>query len=345
MPVKLVFLNRLASDLAVDLAPGKTIQLVFPAEIDQEETADYQVYVLDKNKRNWRFVQSPKWTLVQKPSSSTSSSATSSTMQDWDKAHPMPEKPKAPNVHNSSRPAFDFAVVNEEYLDKLPADLRKLYKNTIWQLNSDVDISRLQTAWESSTLTPLGEHLYRLTLYKGSENISLEVTPVLVGEDYTKAKAGYDQALAKYEQQVADRQRLRAEQLQSVSAPESQATASSSGYRASVEVSSLGIWNLDKAVRMPENSSTISLEDKAGKPLKDGVIYAFNTAENTLYRFVANGNNTPIPVEVLQDNTTMWVTTSDKKTALITKGSQVEQLGTAWKTSLFYSTWEELGLE
>jgi hypothetical protein len=210
------------SGKVLEVAKGQAITVHMASDVPGNE---YDFLVLRTQQCKWE-------TLAQKlePSSLTNGKpvVTEAAMLE-DKGMMKPKRAKSDDL------VFDIDV-NYSIFPEL-----KTFHGVVWQyagtdpkLDPAVNPSVFETDWTSAEIKKTDKAgIYRLELAKGTVQQSLEVQPVLRGEDYKKALAAYEKKMAKYEKQLSNR-------LQEVERQQSE-----NAFRRTFAVNEFGIFNWD----------------------------------------------------------------------------------------------------
>lgn len=339
----------------VQLAPGKTIEVALFSEIlvsSPNEKPSFNVYKLDTAARRWVYyspdqieflddlsydendpLAEPKQELVARLGDIEQKKKAALT--ELEASIPLPEKPLRPFPNDPNIPTFelDFPA------DVSDSEAAALHAETVWQLSPDnapFDQGLLAYAWDVESIEKINDQEYEIVLTKPDYTLRILASPVLIGEDYERALARYQEDLATYDDAMAERDRELRTLRQSVEtweAEERQAavdqyeaaladrtfvnTSPSSAFRRRVvnrfAVDQLGIWNCDRPVRPDKEQVMAVLKDQKGNTYRNLTAYVVDKTHNTLYRYYA-AEGLPLALEKDAKNL-IWVVTEDQKVA------------------------------
>lgn len=359
----------------VNMAPGKTIavELVsFILRTPNSQIPRFNVYKLDTASRQWIYQDVNHLQLVEdyldpkdpaydvKKTHLDALKAIENKgileMQAFQTMNPAPQAPLSPQKHRGNQPTMELQFTDDNVifedqngLANGEADrLEKLYKGTIWQIsprNGALDERAFRVEWETTRLKPLNNQEYELTFVSGTKELSLIVSPVLMGNDYEEALRSYDTAVKAYEQKMAEwvrllqekrvaiQQKVDNEKVAAQQAFESQHTelfAASGGemIRSKVinrfQVESLGVWSCDRPVPPAAKAVNAQFTDQQGNTVEGRVAYVADKNRNTLRRFLVTDGAT-MNFDADSENL-LWMVTEDNKLALVKPG-QFRQVG------------------
>ncbi len=367
----------------LNLAPDKSIDVQLVSEVsvaakNRASKPDFNIYRLDEEQRNWVYEGKDEITILEEDINNilgdgeTNELETSlAQIEEEEKVAlaaieatiPKPAQPVRPVKENGSDFVFnldfaeediDFARSNvtqaEQNLDATQDainELRRLYKNTLWQVapgQSDFNEEVVsQINWEDAKIKQLNNRDYELTLIHPNQQLTVTVNPVLSGSDYTAAIASFNEQMQSYEQQLAQREAQLAEQKQELakriraerelaekSYEEKLAYFEAQGNDAaatdlmitnrvlnSFEVSSFGIWNCDRPLPpFIYNIKGEFVENTSKKQIKHNTVYLADKNQNTVHRFYAS-EKADVLFDSRSDNL-LWMVTEDNKIAMYT---------------------------
>lgn len=329
------------------MAPGKAIQVELRSEVvvkDYFSLPKYHVYQLDTASRTWQYRNVDMLQFVEED---LISGGTNTPQQRWqrelgnleeeyDKAlqdlqmdYPLPSAPVAPTQANGNRPTLELdftqgALALDPESDLQPEDLAYLHAGTIWEIAPEspaVDPRAFRVSWETVKLRRLNAQRFELTLQHRDNQETLIVAPVLLGANYQKALAKYQQELAAYdamvtlrEEQVgSERERLQiqfSERREALKERLEQEFQSQPGeLRRQVVnrfvVSEFGVWNCAQPIDAPSTVQGVQYRTKEGQTIENMTAYVVNREYNTVFRYLAS-STAPIGIEPASDNL-LWV--------------------------------------
>ncbi|MBK8490198.1 MAG: hypothetical protein IPL49_04635 [Saprospirales bacterium] len=358
----------------LQIRPGRAIEVELVSEIsvsDVEEAKAYNVYRLDTLQRNWVYQDVDEMIIVEtyfpelpeahelctvQESFQLELTALESTEQlalsDLDRELAAPDPPLRPQRHNGTDFVFDFdlsALLQAPESHSLSQEqLDLLREGTLWQLHPAETINRDQLAqqWDDLQLRPINSRDFQLTLFKGAQQLSVVVNPVLSGANYDNALAEYEAAMKQYELLTA----LRADQLRfkrdsvlaHFAAEREHLNARYQEAWASVEIepppirhkvinrfkaTHLGIWNCDRPMEPKIADVKARFRDESGGALRNRVGYLVDVNKNTITRFYT-GRTAKLPINPDTDQL-IWMLTDEQQLAICrpasTKQVQTDQ--------------------
>ena len=356
----------------VFLNPNKKIAVELRATIPYNPHEQYHVYKLDTTARNWEYAGIDNITTILSPQLSqqleeqlakelpSEVQAYNQQLQAIDKKYdaqildlentiPLPAKPVSPRTQEQNSDAFvtrfDFSTADINDAET-KAFLEK-YDNMLWEIlpgqESKIEVLKSGIIW---TNTPKLEKMangrdYQVFLSNKDQQLTLRISPVLLGDEYQNAKADYDAKLAAYttalnarnnqlvaekatlnQKRTAEKTALKAQSGKIEQLLEEQRTALMSellkGELVTVinrfEVDKLGIWNCGYPNQAAGESLEVSFKDESGNDITYNRIYHVNKHQNTLRQLTQNDVKT-LPINK-EDDQLLWLITSDGRMAV-----------------------------
>jgi hypothetical protein len=220
------------------------------------------------------------------------------------------------------------------------AQLQQMYQNVIWQISEDspvYDSRAFGVEWESVSIRPINNRDYELTLIHPKNQVTLIVSPVLMGEDYQNALNRYSEELTTYQKTMADREaRLSEERTVIVETAEQEKQAAIARYDETIageestrdlqhlvrskvmnrfKADKLGVWNCARPVPAAAQPLKAKYKDQYGNTYQKHKMYLVDKSKNTVYQFYSGSE----VVEGLNRNADnlIWVVTPDDEIAVL----------------------------
>jgi len=247
----------------------------------------------------------------------------------------LPAPPEKPELYDGNSMTMELDISGET----LGA---KNYEGTIFQVLSTIDVfdDFSSTVWEEFDLVKQADASFELNLTKGEKQRSLKVKPVLIGQDY-------DNALKKFETQLADYQKEKVKNAEEFAAKKKaieealaiEKAASDKEFEERIaalkarghdnyatnavvkrmvvnkfKITQFGIWNCDRP--RPAYLATLdgTFQDQKFNRYRENVVYQTDKSQNTIRRFylkdIAN-----VQYNTENDNL-LWLLTSENKLAV-----------------------------
>ena len=184
-----------------------------------------------------------------------------------------------------------------------------------------MDPRAFRVSWETVKLRRLNAQRFELTLQHRDNEETLIVAPVLLGANYQKALAKYQQELAAYDAMVmlreeqigGERERLQSQfvvRKEALKERLEQEFQSQPGeLRRQVVnrfvVSEFGIWNCAQPINAPSTVQGIQYRTEEGQAIENMTAYVVNREYNTVFRYLAS-STAPIGIAPASDNL-LWV--------------------------------------
>ena len=242
--------------MRLNVAPGKEINVELVSEIrvpatDRDKLPSYNIYKLDKEKRNWVYKGQDDMEVVEEDmtsmfTDSLGNASDSEFLQELaqidqkekvelaaiESKIPRPVTPIQPERANGNDYVFNFDFADEAVGFRNPTQtegttheeinqLRRQYANTLWQVapdNEDFNEEMVsQIAWEDMKLEQINSRDYELTLINPDMEIKVIVNPVLNSKDYETALQQFSEDFAVYQEEIAEREealRVQKEELE-----------------------------------------------------------------------------------------------------------------------------------
>ncbi|PSR11272.1 MAG: hypothetical protein C7N36_17365, partial [Bacteroidetes bacterium] len=347
----------------LELAPGKAIQVELISEVPVQNyftLPKYYVYQLDTAARTWvyrnvdmlQFVNDENWLgegennperLWQQKLTQLETDF-QQALQNLQLQYPLPFAPLEPTPAKGNRPTLELDFLSGEITldpasDLQPADLAFLHPGTIWEITPEspaVDPRAFNVTWESVRLRRLNSQRFELTLIHSKNEEKLIVTPVLLGADYQRAlasyqeeKQAYDAAVAARESSVAaSRDTLQARFTQGKAALQAELSEELLGRPEQLTrkvvnrfvVNAFGVWNCAQPVTAPQTVQGVNYTDEKGNTIENVTAYVVNAKQNTIYRYLA-ASGASLGIEPATNNL-LWIVDKDGGIAI----TRLEQL-------------------
>lgn len=347
----------------VNLAPEKPIQVELVSEILAQPVnipPRYNIYKLDTLNRNWVYQNvdqiqfqedealptvnlSPAQKIFQDEITQINNKA-AKALEELEASIPLPVKPKEPIKHVGERPTLelDFEEDNVELAGNGNLqELKQLYEGTIWQISdrsANYSPADLGQTWTNIRMAPLNNRDFELTLVGTEKEVTLIVSPVLMGNDFIQAKNRYEAGLKEYQLAFEEREAKLSEKRAAIQKQvESDRLAAIQTYEQNqadlqvnsqdavptlvrrkivnrFKVSSCGVWNCDRPVPIEKQRLAASFTDQNGKALDNQAAYLVNRNQNTVRQFLAKGG-APVHFDKNSDNL-LWMVTAENKIAI-----------------------------
>jgi len=359
----------------VKMAAGKAIDVVLASEIflsnvEGEIVPPFNVYQIDTFNRDWiyqdldRIEMTDDKILDEEDPLYTYKKDLFSRLEDieeraridmaaLDQQYPKPVAPIKPKRANGNQPTLELNFFNGDIEiedtenGQIESELARLYEKydgVIWQISPSspaFDERAFGVEWESVFIRPTNSREYELTLIHPQNQLTLVVSPVLLGNDYEKAMNQYQSELEEYEEALKTREeKLSTQKIALERSVEAQKAAVMDAYHSQLEAlrttgvqfaegqayqskreiinhfsaTSFGIWNCARPIQQEGTVVEASLRSQFGKPYRNHIAYVVPKGKNTLYRYYANG---AIPMSLSADEDYLiWVVTEDNYIAL-----------------------------
>ncbi len=222
---------------------------------------------------------------------------------------------------------------------------RKLYQGAMWKLvqsGSKLPSNYSTTQWDDIEVVDKGKNIFTLSLKKDDKVIAMDVTPVLVGKNYDKAMAEYNQRFAAFQANVAEKEaklndlkqnfateKAKERELSKKTSDEKVAAFRANGQAdlASEEilkeqvvnhfkVTSMGMWNCDRPLEPDFLMVNSNFKAENGDALDNQMAFMVSKKLNTVSGFYASRNK-PLYFNPAM-NYTLWMVTADNKLAIYT---------------------------
>lgn len=360
----------------VQMAPGKTIDVEMASEIivprmNMDAPPSYYVYQLDTFSRVWIYQDvdrmqlldddildsnDPLFPIKQKLSQRLQEidAQAKTALAAVESSVPKPVEPLRPQRADGNLPTFELNFLdgslsvedteNGEVRNEL-AKLQRMYSGIIWQVSPNspaFDERAFQVKWESVRIRPVNNRDYELTLIHPQNQLTLIVSPVLMGSDYERALARYQTEYEGYKAALASREAQLKEQKEAALAntrqQQEEALASYDRELASLKAEGIdfgaatqylarrkvinrfkatafGFWACAKPVVPAGEEVTASFRDQYGNSYRNQTIYLADRSQNTLYRFYAS-EQTPLRLDENSDNL-IWMAASNDRIAVL----------------------------
>jgi hypothetical protein len=355
----------------VQLAVGKKIDVELASEIliraDQLNAPPrYNVYFLDTLINQWRYQDIDQLQLIadgqtmandpyQKEKNTLLSElqaiedSRESRLSALESSIPTPVKPLRPVQANGDRPTLELNFLdgsvqvedsrNGQVQSEL-AQLQQMYQNVIWQISEDspaYDTRAFAVEWESVSIRAINNRDYELTLIHPKNQVTLIVSPVLMGEDYQNALNRYSEELTTYQKTMAQREaRLSEEREAIIETAEQEKQAAMASYDEAIageestrdlqhlvrrkvmnrfKADKLGVWNCARPVPVSTQPLKAKYKDQYGNTYQKEKMYLVDKSKNTIYQFYSGSE----VVEGLNQNADnlIWVVTPDNEIAVL----------------------------
>jgi hypothetical protein len=365
----------------VQIAPNKNIEVelvseVYLNDLSTSASPEYYVYQLDTFNRAWSYyatnemelvgdlILDSKDPLLKYKQELVSRLKDIETRLAVDQAalehqYPRPVAPIRPQVADGNRPTLELDFLNGDLsiednsngvVQSELAKLQRDYEGVIWQISPNspaYDERAFGVEWEAIKVRPTNNNDYELTLIHPQNQLTLIVTPVLVGSDYEQAIDQYEIAKADYEQQLEARNsQIQAQSIALKNSVDAQKSAIIDAYNSQLQalktsgvrflagesllakrkaisrfmVSNLGIWNCARPIQVEGQPIRTAFKDQYGEVYRNHTLYVAEKGSNTLYQYYANGDSEI----VLSPEKTylMWIVTDDNKIASVNPSMQ-----------------------
>lgn len=355
----------------VQLAVGKKIDIELASEIliraDQlNAPPTYNVYFLDTLINQWRYqdidqlqLMADGQTMANDPYQKEKNALLSELqaiearkekrLSALEGSIPSLVKPLRPVQASGDRPTLELNFLdgsvqvedsrNGQVQSEL-AQLQQMYQNVIWQISEDspaYDSRAFGVEWESVSIRPINNRDYELTLIHPKNQVTLIVSPVLMGEDYQNALNRYSEELTTYQKTMEDREaRLREERAVIVETAEQEKQAAIARYDETIageestrdlqhlvrskvmnrfKADKLGVWNCARPVPVAAQPLKAKYKDQYGNTYQKHKMYLVDKSKNTVYQFYSGSE----VVEGLNQNADnlIWVVTPDDEIAVL----------------------------
>ncbi|MEQ8705931.1 MAG: hypothetical protein RIC19_18525 [Phaeodactylibacter sp.] len=358
----------------VQLAVGKKIDIELASEImirtDRlNEPPSYNVYYLDTLINQWRYQDADQLQLLEtgqviggdphKVEKTDLLEALrvidirkESRLSALESSVPMPVKPLRPIQASGDRPTLELNFLDGSVqvedaqngqVESELAQLQQMYQNVIWQISEDspaYDQRAFAVEWESVSIRPINNRDYELTLIHPKNQVTLIVSPVLMGEDFQKALDRYAEELVAYQKTMASREaRLGEEREAILQTAEAEKQAAIAQYDENVapeegaadlrylvrrkvmnrfKADKLGVWNCARPVPVNAQPLKAKYKDQYGNTYQEDKMYLVDKSKNTVYQFYSGSE----VIEGLNPNADnlIWVVTPDDQIAVLRTG-------------------------
>lgn len=275
---------------------------------------------------------------------------------------PKPLQPIQPVRENSNDYVFNLNFADEDIiissrenptqaqkeLDEAQDEINQLhrqYENTLWQVSPQATGFNQpmveEVNWEDAKIERLNNRDYKLTLINPNKTLEVIVNPVLSASDYNNAIEGFNQQMAIFTQELADRelqlaskkkdlvQRIKEEkEMAKKSYDEKLAYFQAQGNESAATelmitnkvlnkftVSQFGIWNCDRPLPpFIYNINGEFVENKSKKQFKHNTAFLIDKNKNTVLRFYAS-EKANVTFDSKSENM-MWMVTKENKIAM-----------------------------
>lgn len=346
----------------LQVRPGRAIQVDLVSEVflaNTEEINGFHTYRLDTTQRNWVYQGANRMTILEtifpelpedhplcgvqesfQMELAALESAERLALSDLENEVPLPTQPLRPQRHNGTDFVFDFDLTallqNPQAHSLSPEQVELLREGTLWQLHPAETTNRAALAqqWDDIQLAPVNNRDFRLTLFRGNQQLSIMVNPVLSGADYDRAMEQYQTALAAYEQSYAHRNemlQLRRDSIRThfaairdqLDTRYDEAWAAADAPHPPIrhkvinhfEATQLGIWNCDRPVEAKFADTRARFQDEEGDALRHRIGYLVDQSANTLIRFYTD-RIAKLPLDP-DSGQLIWMVTDDKQLAVL----------------------------
>lgn len=359
----------------VQLAPGKNIDVELVSEIivssfNLNVPPRYHVYQLDTFSREWlyqdvdniQFIEDeileesdPLFQYKKELLSSYDAieSRVAEQLRALESSIPKPVEPLRPQRAAPGRPTLELNFLdgslnvedtqNGEVQDEL-AKLQRMYKGVIWQISPSspaFDERAFNVRWQSVRIRPANNRDYELTLIHPQNQVTLIVSPVLMGSDYEAALQryegeyqAYEAARAEWEARLKEQkqallgeaEREKAEALKAYDHKLDELRASGLEFGNATrylvkrkvvnrfKATGFGFWNCDRLIPPAEQRVQAAFRDQHGNFYRNHTAYLVDRSENTVYRLYAT-DKTPLHFDANSENL-LWIVTDDHKIAV-----------------------------
>ncbi|MCB0593290.1 MAG: hypothetical protein H6557_27805 [Lewinellaceae bacterium] len=359
----------------VQLAPGKNIDVELVSEIivssfNLNVPPRYHVYQLDTFSREWlyqdvdniQFIEDeileesdPLFQYKKELLSSYDAieSRVAEQLRALESSIPKPVEPLRPQRAAPGRPTLELNFLdgslnvedtqNGEVQDEL-AKLQRMYKGVIWQISPSspaFDERAFNVSWQSVRIRPANNRDYELTLIHPQNQVTLIVSPVLMGSDYEAALQryegeyqAYEAARAEWEARLKEQkqallgeaEREKAEALKAYDHKLDELRASGLEFGNATrylvkrkvvnrfKATGFGFWNCDRLIPPAEQRVQAAFRDQHGNFYRNHTAYLVDRSENTVYRLYAT-DKTPLHFDANSENL-LWIVTDDHKIAV-----------------------------
>ena len=359
----------------VQLAPGKNIDVELVSEIivssfNLNVPPRYHVYQLDTFSREWlyqdvdniQFIEDeileesdPLFQYKKELLSSYDAieSRVAEQLRALESSIPKPVEPLRPQRAAPGRPTLELNFLdgslnvedtqNGEVQDEL-AKLQRMYKGVIWQISPSspaFDERAFNVSWQSVRIRPANNRDYELTLIHPQNQVTLIVSPVLMGSDYEAALQRYEGEYQAYEAArtewearlkeqkqalLGEAEKEKAEALKAYDRKLDELRASGLEFGNATrylvkrkvvnrfKATGFGFWNCDRLIPPAEQRVQAAFRDQHGNFYRNHTAYLVDRSENTVYRLYAT-DKTPLHFDANSENL-LWIVTDDHKIAV-----------------------------
>jgi hypothetical protein len=355
----------------VQLAVGKKIDIELASEImirtDQlNEPPKYNIYYLDTLVNQWLYQDVDQLQLLEEgqllsgdpyKQQKTALLQGLQAIEDLKKSRldalessiTLPVKPLRPIQASGNRPTLELNFLdgsvqvedsqNGQVEDEL-AQLQEMYQNVIWQISENspaYDKRAFGVAWESVSIRPINNRDYELTLIHPKNQVTLIVSPVLMGDDYQKALDRYAEELTTYRKTMEDREaRLSEERAVIIETAAAERKAAITNYDDTIEpeagtadlrylvrrrvmnrfkADKLGVWNCARPIPVTTQPLKAKYKDQFGNTYQKNKMYLVDKSKNTIYQFYS-GSEIVKGLNQNADNL-IWVVTPEEEIAVL----------------------------
>jgi phage-related protein len=198
------------------------------------------------------------------------------------------------------------------------------------------------TQWDDIEVADKGKNTFTLSLKKNDKVIAMDVTPVLVGKNYEKAMAEYNQRLADYQVNIKEKEaklndlkqnfekekaferemakKSTAEKVEMYRANGQNDMASEEILKDQVinhfKVTSMGMWNCDRPLEPDFLMVNSNFKNETGEVFDNQMAFMVSKSQNTVSSFYASKDKPLYFNPSLKY--TLWMVTPDNKLAVYT---------------------------
>lgn len=247
----------------------------------------------------------------------------------------LPVQPEKPELYDGNSMTMELDIKGD-------ALGNKNYQGTIFQVLSTIDDfdDFSSTVWEEFDLVRQADASFVLNLAKGEKQRTLNVKPVLVGQDYDKAVQQFEAQLADYQKEkekvaaelAAEKQKLEerfaiekaaadksfAERIAALKAKGHDNYATNEIMKRTVvnkfQITQFGVWNCDRPRPAYLANLNGTFQDQTFNRYQETVVYQTDKSQNTVRRFylkdIAN-----VQFNDKSENL-LWLVTAENKLAV-----------------------------
>lgn len=335
----------------VRMAPGKNLDVELISHVKMPQSLNippsYNIYRLDEEKRNWVFTEVDNIQLVEKESIALPAKqefeaelasikkVKEEELQKIETKIPLPQSPTKPKKTNGSNSVFDL-----DFKDNV--ELAGLYKNSLWQVSprSNIKANEIMKNVENADIKKISSSEFEITFTAGNKQQIVLVNPVLTGADYENALADFNRQMQEFQRLKAKRDaQLAAEKAALEEKIAQQKAMANKSYEEKLAIlnkagnthgaidltiqrkvinrfkaTTLGIWNCDRPLPPDIQLLAASFVTDSGKKIENRTAYMIDNSLNTVNRFLAT-DDARLAIN-RNSQQLLWVVTSDNKIAV-----------------------------